>query len=81
MHEALCEQLLAAHPVKKSPEVLINQNISPMVFTINPALRPYLLQVNFDTTLIFRSYVQAFPKILYFLARHILSIIVIYLSG
>jgi len=79
MHEALCKQLPAAHPVKKFPEVLLNQNISPMVSTINPALRPYLLQVNFDTALIFRSYVQAFPKILYFLAQHILFIIVIYL--
>jgi len=52
-----------------------------MVSTLNPALRPYLLQINFDTILIFRSYVQAFPKILFFSIRHILSIIVMYLSG
>jgi hypothetical protein len=81
MQEALCEQLLAAHLVKKLPEVLPIQNISPMVSTLSPALRLYLLQVNFDTIPIFRSYVQAFPKIFYFSARHILSIIVIYLSG
>jgi hypothetical protein len=53
MQEALCEQLLAAHLVKKFPEVLLIQNISPMVSTLNPALRPYLLQINFDTILIF----------------------------
>jgi len=81
MQEALCEQLLAAHVVKKFPEVLLIQNISPMVSTLNPALGPYLLQTNFDKILIFRSYVQAYPKISFFSARHILSIIVIYLSG
>jgi hypothetical protein len=80
MQEVLCEQLLAAHLVKKFPEVLLIQNISPMVSILNPALRPYLLQVNVDTILIFRSYLHAVPNISYFSGRHILSIIVIYLS-
>lgn len=68
MHEALCEQILAAHLVKKYPEVLLIQNISPMFSTLNPALIPNLLQVNFDTILIFKIPRPGIPKNFVFLS-------------